>query len=219
MNHLGFVKNKPVLTFYEKGARRWGGGNQSFPFRDYLAPNSTDALFPFFFSLLHMYMANYFFNVSLCWLFLEEFHSFILLKFLRLHSGIRNDFRQAVGPGVAPRPASSASPGNWSEVQILGPCPRLAEWQTRESGLCSLCWTSSPGSSHVQEAMELNTRKYWCHFKKLQPSSPLMLMTMTSGPSCKYVTSSTPHNASESMVLVCPCSDGDTVSRHMIAKW
>lgn len=44
-----------------------------------------------FFSLLHMYMANYFFNVSLFWLFLEEFHSFILLKFLRLHSGIRND--------------------------------------------------------------------------------------------------------------------------------
>lgn len=60
MTHLGFVQNKPVLTFYEKGFPGWGS-NQNFVFRDYLVPNSADA---FFFSLLHIYMVNDYFVFS-----------------------------------------------------------------------------------------------------------------------------------------------------------
>lgn len=54
MDHLGFVKNKPVLTFYEKECQEVGagGGKPKLSLQGCLAPNLADAfslsLFLFF---------------------------------------------------------------------------------------------------------------------------------------------------------------------------
>lgn len=52
-----------------------------------------------------MYMANdfFFFNFNLFWLLLEEVYSSVLpWKFLRVGSGIQNDFRQTSGSECGP---------------------------------------------------------------------------------------------------------------------
>lgn len=50
---------------------------------------------------------------------------------------------------VAPGPATSASPGNVLEIQILGPQPGLSESESVGMGPSNLCFNKPPGDSHA----------------------------------------------------------------------
>lgn len=50
---------------------------------------------------------------------------------------------------VAPGPATSASPGNVLEIQILGPQPGLSESEIVGMGPSNLCFNKPPGDSHA----------------------------------------------------------------------